>query len=382
MPFFHLSGENNIMKQTLDESQQEIFIVHADTLEVIYLNRRALQMRSPDCLGLPISITRIGSEYNLKSFKSMVQPLMDGSQKEINLLVHHQDKERRNYPVEVRITHHAMQGLEYLLFMATNILEKVQFEKELKQKNEALKKLGFELDKFIYSASNDLLAPISTLKGLLNLQDKERNSVAKPNYQSMMDKTVTRMERYIHDMIDFSKNMRMEVDVSPLEMKNLLSFTLENMINIEGFSNITIHYEIDQQCPFFSDEERIKVLLSNLVSNAIIYQNPKGRTPFLCISILVESKKVVLKFRDNGIGIGKESIEHIFEMFYCASTSSNGSGLGLYTVREIIKKLRGKIQVASVLGEGTEFFIEIPNKTPKESVHKRVNQVKTIKNAF
>ena len=75
---------------------------------------------------------------------------------------------------------------------------------------------------------------------------------------------------------------------------------------------------------------------------------------------MVDAKKVTINLKDNGIGISKESIDRIFDMFYRASANSYGSGLGLYIVKEVVKKLKGKVHVASVVGEGSEFLLEIP----------------------
>jgi signal transduction histidine kinase len=74
-----------------------------------------------------------------------------------------------------------------------------------------------------------------------------------------------------------------------------------------------------------------------------------------------DQKEAEIIFKDNGIGIDTENLNHIFEMFYRASEQSDGSGLGLYIVKNAVDKLGGTIQVESTLGEGTEFKITLPN---------------------
>lgn len=384
LPFFHLHGENKMLKQALDESRHELFIVQADTLEIIYFNKKARQQSGVDFKNGPINISRLGTDYQLKSFRGLVSPLMNGSQTEVTLLTHHQTKDGKNYPVEVRITRNNIQGFDYLLLTVEDISEKVNLEKELKQKTAELKKLSFELDKFVYSASHDLLAPISTLKGLLQIEEKDQvknlmRSAVTPDITGMMNKTVNKLERYIHDMIDFSRNMRQDVSGEAIDFTKIFNLTLDNLRFTEGFNNVNIQIEIDQTVEFYGDEKRMQMIFNNFVSNGIKYHNPGTVQPFVNISIKVNETQVTLVFKDNGIGISTESIDRIFEMFYRASASSYGSGLGLYIVKEVLKKVKGKIQVASVLGEGTEFLIEIPNKINPGSVHKRKKKVKPHK---
>lgn len=387
LPFFHLSGENSIMKNILDESKQEIFLVQTDTLEIIFLNKTARNKSGIDAKTVPVNISQLGDDYKLSSFKGLIIPLMNNSAKEIVLLTSHKDVNGKNYPVEVRILRHILQGLDYLIITANDCSEKYILEKTLKLKNEELKKLSFELDKFVYSASHDLLAPICTLKGLIQLYTRENNEANiyrenEPDYTSMMNKTVDKLERYIHDMIDFSKNMRQEIKGDPVNFKNLVALTLDNLRYTEGYEKISFQIDISQECEFFSDEKRLLMLFNNIISNAIKYQHQAALQPAIIITVIVESKNVTIRLQDNGIGISKESIDRIFDMFYRASSVSYGSGLGLYIAKEVLKKLKGRIQVASTLGEGTEFLIEIPNKSTRPAVHKREKKVKPLKTAL
>ena len=145
LPFFHISGENAILKNILDESKQEIYLIHVETLEIIFLNKTAINKLGSQLTGMPFNISRLGDEYQMRSFKGLIFPLMNGSQDEIVLLAHHKNSEGKLYPVEVRIVRNTIQGLDYLIMTAENNLEKLNLEKELKHKNEAYKKLSFEI---------------------------------------------------------------------------------------------------------------------------------------------------------------------------------------------------------------------------------------------
>jgi len=112
---------------------------------------------------------------------------------------------------------------------------------------------------------------------------------------------------------------------------------------------------------FYSDRSRIGILLNNLFSNAIKYQDAGKISSFLIIDILTSSKEAIIKFSDNGIGIEENSLSKIFEMFYRATEEAKGSGLGLYIAKEAVTKLKGNIIVQSELSKGTTFEIRIPN---------------------
>ena len=106
---------------------------------------------------------------------------------------------------------------------------------------------------------------------------------------------------------------------------------------------------------------RIKVILSNLVSNAIKYQDKKKEERYSKVAIRNNNGNAHIIIEDNGIGISEKDTEKIFEMFYRATSLSKGSGLGLYIVKETIDKLNGSIEITSELNKGSLFSVHIPN---------------------
>ena len=111
-----------------------------------------------------------------------------------------------------------------------------------------------------------------------------------------------------------------------------------------------------------TDRRRVKVLMNNIISNAIKYR--KKNIPDACVNIDFhagpDSYDIVIT--DNGEGIPDESKPRVFEMFYRASTTTFGTGLGLYICREIIHKLNGSIEIESTYGTGTSVVVSIPKK--------------------
>jgi signal transduction histidine kinase len=103
-------------------------------------------------------------------------------------------------------------------------------------------------------------------------------------------------------------------------------------------------------------------VFNNLISNAIRYSDPYKKQSFVRIGITTTVDQAHITVEDNGIGIEQEHIEKVFNMFYRATESKSGSGLGLYIVKETLDMLGGKIQVSSTMGKGTTFTLTIPNK--------------------
>jgi signal transduction histidine kinase len=102
-------------------------------------------------------------------------------------------------------------------------------------------------------------------------------------------------------------------------------------------------------------------VFNNLISNAVRYADFSKADPFVRVQLAVDASEVTISFIDNGIGIGPEHVDKIFNMFYRGNASSKGSGLGLFIFKETIMKLRGHVSVESTLGVGTKFFIQLPN---------------------
>ena len=107
------------------------------------------------------------------------------------------------------------------------------------------------------------------------------------------------------------------------------------------------------------DRNRIQIILNNLLANAIRYRHP-ARKPEVVVEAILKGQFVQITVKDNGIGINEKYIGKIFDMFYRTSDTSSGSGLGLYIVRETIKKLNGSIDVVSQVNDGTAFTIVLP----------------------
>jgi signal transduction histidine kinase len=118
--------------------------------------------------------------------------------------------------------------------------------------------------------------------------------------------------------------------------------------------------EISGSEEVLSDKSRMDTLLKNLIGNSVKYRRTNIANPFVKVEISSSQSFYVIKVIDNGEGISPKSINKIFDMYYRGSSSSVGTGLGLYICKEILNKLNGAVTVKSVVGEGTTMTITLP----------------------
>jgi PAS domain S-box-containing protein len=243
-----------------------------------------------------------------------------------------------------------------------DVTYKIRYRKALEASNNRLKKTNNELDRFVYSVSHDLRAPLASVLGLLEYTMSETEDEEVLQDLGMMKGSIEKLDRFILDILDYSRNARLEIKVHAVNFQHLLADIKDNLKFMHaGKSAMQFNVDIQENGVFGSDERRISILLNNLVSNAMRYADPEKPDPFVEVKIVSGPGGADITVRDNGIGIPAEYHEKIFDMFFRISEKSTGSGLGLYLVKETIDKLKGRISLESVPGEGTAFNIFLPS---------------------
>jgi PAS domain S-box-containing protein len=234
-------------------------------------------------------------------------------------------------------------------------------EESIALKNEELQKINSELDRFVYSASHDLRAPISSLLGLIEVARLENDPSSLKRLLDMQQRSLLKLDNFIFDIVNYSRNNRVEVSIEKIDFNSLLNETYDLLHHLGDTANIKKVKEVDPDLVFYSDRKRLSVVLTNLISNAIKYCDPSKEDAFIKTVIEETEDGVRIHIIDNGEGIGEEHRDKIFEMFYRASERSTGSGIGLYIVKEVVQKLRGNISINSEKYKGSEFVVQLPN---------------------
>jgi hypothetical protein len=230
---------------------------------------------------------------------------------------------------------------------------------DIEVKNKELQKINSELDRFVYSASHDLRSPLLSIQGLTTVAIAESTDEGDRKYFSLIQERIVKLDEFIKEIIEYSKNSRTELRIEKYETKKLIHEVIENLKYLHDALGILFVVECSVN-EMTADKNRIAIILSNIIANAIKYHNPRSARQFVKVSVDQVAGAYVLKIEDNGMGIAEDSLSRIFEMFYRATEKSSGSGLGLYIVKEIVQKLVGEICVQSQLGKGSLFTIKIP----------------------
>jgi PAS domain S-box-containing protein len=235
-----------------------------------------------------------------------------------------------------------------------DITDRKSVEQELKIRNT-------ELDNFVYKVSHDLRAPLSSILGLVNLSRLQGNTDNPRDYIDIIGEKVSALDHFIGDVLSHSKNLKMEVNISKVDIGKIIDQTFTELGYLKGAQEMKRTIKIEG-IDFYSDQWRVSEIFRNLISNAIKYRQILSENAEVSVKIHIDHLRADISFSDNGIGIDEESLAKIFEMFYRATEQSDGSGIGLYIVKNAVEKLGGQITVASRPNQGTRFSILLPNR--------------------
>lgn len=225
-----------------------------------------------------------------------------------------------------------------------------------------LQKVNFDLDNFVYHASHDLRAPLRTVLGMLGILKSETNKEQRKRCVDLIEGSIKRLDTLVIDLLSISRNNRSDDPLVRINFMVEVNQAVSNFYHIGNTKNLEITAKISQPSPFVADLTRVRIVLNNLISNAIKYRRYYLERSFIDIRIWVDEKAAHIEIEDNGEGIPEDRLPYIFDMFYRASERSEGSGLGLYIVRDVLHKLEGTIHVDSTFDQGTTFTISIPNR--------------------
>ncbi len=223
---------------------------------------------------------------------------------------------------------------------------------------------------FINIASHQLRAPLTNLKWgieFLGIEKIDLSREKKEEYFNNLQENVARMVELVDDLLVVSRlergtlpDIKREIDLREMVEKAVSRFKV-----FAEASNVELEVALESALPkVFMDNSQLKLVIENLLDNAIRYSKGKGQ-----VKIYLKRKNEnfnLLVVQDKGMGIPESEKKHIFQKFFRAQNVSTlktrGSGLGLYVVKSIIEKAGGKIWFKSEEGKGTRFFVTLPVK--------------------
>ena len=234
---------------------------------------------------------------------------------------------------------------------------------EKKKNTERLRQMNEKLNNFVYRVSHDLRAPITSVEGLITVIKFERQAQSDKvdEYINILEERIHSLDRFIRDILSHSRISNSEVQLEKIQFKEIIKECFDELNYMENHDRIEKKVRVTGG-DFINDRIRIYEIFRNLISNAIKYSDPNKKKNQIQITVKTDRKIASIHIQDTGIGINKEVLPRIFEMFFRGHEHSKGTGIGLYIVKEAVKKLKGNLKVQSTPGQGTIFSIQIPNR--------------------
>ena len=249
----------------------------------------------------------------------------------------------------------------YIEGTMTDITERKKAEDLLVEKNN-------ELNTFMYKASHDLRGPLASIIGLTNVAVHETDDHRAHTYFKMISESTVKLDSILTDLVDITKVRYDTINYSVVDLKEVVKSILKSLEHKPGFDEVDIQLKFNSDLPeFYSDPKLMSSILQNLIDNAIKYRKIGEGDSTVFIEARNFHGKLRICIKDNGIGIAKNQVQKVFDMFYRGTETSQGSGLGLYIVKNAVDKLRGTMVLNSSYGDGSEFILTFPILKPGQS---------------
>lgn len=241
-------------------------------------------------------------------------------------------------------------------------------DKELKEKNrdlqkanDSLQRVNEELDNFIYKTSHDIRGPLASLKGMCNVALMDVKDELALNYLKKLDITAEKLNTILTRLLIVNQINNSAMASDPIDFDLIISdvLMLEQKKGLP--QRLIIRKSIDEKILFHSDREFVRIIMENLIDNAIKFYNDSDRMqPFVNIAVKDHDQYLGIHVVDNGIGVSEVHPDKIFQMFSRASERSETGGIGLYITKTAAEKLGGTVHLKTTPEGYTEFYVKLP----------------------
>ena len=276
----------------------------------------------------------------------------------------HQKKDRTIIPVEIIAHEIIYEGIPARFILSNDVTDRKKAELNLERQNKELIKTNSELDRFVYSVSHDLRSPLTSILGLLSFIEDESQEKDTLEHAKMIRNSINRLDEFIKKILNYSRNNRTGLEPEKISIQETVYDILNSLQSLSEAKGINYEIDIKELQPFYTDRLRFNTILENLISNAIKYHKEQESGKYIRITGSSDRENLHIIIADNGMGIAPEYHQKIFEMFFRISGSKDGSGIGLYIVKDTIEILQGSIELQSEKGQGTKFIITLKNLKP------------------
>lgn len=247
-----------------------------------------------------------------------------------------------------------------LRMILENAYEIYHTRKELKTRNQELKRAYSNLERFVYSASHDLRAPIVTIQGIMDVIKLEPDPHKKTDYINMLEQSVVKLDHFTQNLINYYQNLNNEIVMTEVDIEEFLNSIKRSFERFDQNSAMKIEISVNADRKFKTDENRLKTAIQNSISNSLAAAIPENSHSLVKIHAEIKEQELWLSIQDNGKGMNAKKLSYLKDTLEGNIPYESGRGLGTFIVREVLNKLQGKARIESKENEGCSLHLIIP----------------------
>lgn len=235
-----------------------------------------------------------------------------------------------------------------------------ELEERIENRTAELKQAFKELDTFFYRSSHDFRRPLTTFMGLAEVAKVLVKDPAALELFEKVNENAVNLDKMLHKLQSISDVGGQELIYKEVFLRDIFELELSNYKSDLERKHITATSSVAVQHAFYSYPSLVKIIVENLLENAIVFSLPVE--PKILLRAYERDHLVVIEVQDNGMGIEPEYKDRVFDMYFRGSDHSKGNGLGLYIVKKTVQKMHGAIELETEFGKGTTVRVLLPHR--------------------
>lgn len=249
-----------------------------------------------------------------------------------------------------------------ILLLIRDVTGFMQTEHQLKEREIQLAEKTKELNTFFYHATHDLMSPVASILGLIELAKYKENGISSDEVLGKVGNSANQLNNLLNNLIKVIHLTERKNNISLIHFEELVNTAILRADQSLISQQVEIKVKIENTVSFFSDKDSLDVILYHLIVNAIQYKRSLSfHESYVQINVQDFENGIKIIVNDNGIGIDKSIQYDIYNIFFRGTELSKGSGIGLFLVKNAVTKLKGNIELESESAKGTTFTIYFPN---------------------
>lgn len=263
---------------------------------------------------------------------------------------------QRNLPVSLSfsVLKESQDSTKYLL-IAKDI-------KQISLTNDTLKQKNKELETFVYRVSHDLKGPLASIRGLLELIEREdEDFMTFKHYIKLIKSSTHKLENTLSGLLEIGLSTSNKVNYANFNVRECIEDVMRSFEGYPGSKEVILLLSSNKDLDVTTEEKTFRSVMQNLIENSIKYRKPNVNDAVTKISARKYKNGIKIKVKDNGQGMDKQVQSRAFDMFYRGNQGSEGSGLGLFIVKSNVERLGGEIKIKSKADHGTEMWVYLPS---------------------